>query len=386
MAFIILALILLLLLPDLYIWLSFVRGSNLPLLLTVAYWLPTLLALGILGLAATGNYTEWLFKLFFGLLLCIALPKLLFTLVSLLGRATELLVPGAYTAGNLIGLVVALTTSAACCYGFASGWKKLNVQSLTVQSDKLPAAFDGYRILHFSDLHLGTYGQDTRFVQTVVDRIQALNPHLIVFTGDLVNSTAEELYPHEAVLSQLHAPDGVFSVLGNHDYCLYRRYDTPDGAARNLDTLKHHQQAMGWQLLLNEHRLIRRGTSVIALVGVENDSKPPFPSRGDLTKAMQGLPAETFKVLLTHDPSHWRREVLAIPDAPDLTLSGHTHAMQLQWGNHSPAALAYREWGGLYREQEASLYVSTGVGGSVPFRLGAWPQLTLITRKRGNTP
>ena len=208
-----------------------------------------------------------------------------------------------------------------------------------------------------------------------------MRPDLIVFTGDLVNSAPSELDPFGEVLSRLEAPDGVFSVLGNHDYCEYNRYETSDGAARNLALLKQRERQFGWRLLLNEHRLIRRDRACIALVGVENDSRPPFPSRGDLKRAMDGLPEGMFKVLLSHDPTHWRREVLPTTDI-QLTLSGHTHAMQLKIGGFSPSAWSYPEWGGLYREGERILLVSLGVGGTVPFRLGAWPEINAITLER----
>lgn len=375
--------VLLLLLPDLYIWLSFVRSAA-PLFWNVAYWIPSALALAVMGLWAAGYYQEWLMKLFFGLLLCVAVPKLFFTIVSLAGRGIGLFVPYASAVGNILGLAIAAVTCAAFLYGFTRGWKQLQVRETTVVFADLPPAFDGYRIVQLSDLHIGTFGSDTAYVRQMIDRVNALNPDLIVFTGDLVNDSAAELDPYLEILTGLQAPDGVFSILGNHDYCTYRRYDTADGATRNLAEVKRRQRAFGWDLLLNEHRLIRRGADSIVLIGVENDGRPPFPSRGDLPKATNGIPEHAFQILLSHDPTHWRREVLPTTDI-QLTLSGHTHAMQLMIGGFSPARWSYPEWGGLYRDGDRALFVSLGAGGTVPFRLGAWPEINVITLKRSDS-
>lgn len=372
--------VLLLLLPDLYIWLSFVRPEA-SLFRDIAFWLPSALALAALAAFAAGHYHDWLMKLFFWVLLGIAVPKLIFYGLSVAGRAVGWFVPHAAQAGNLAGIVAAAIVSSAFVYGFVKGWKRLTVKEQTVAFEQLPTAFDGYRILQLSDLHLGTFGSDQRFVRELVSQANALHPDLIVFTGDLVNAAAAELTPHQAALSQLEARDGIFAVLGNHDYCEYNRYDTPDGASRNLETLKRGEKEMGWQLLLNEHRTIRRDRDSILLVGVENDSQPPFPSRGDLHKALEEAPHELFTILMSHDPTHWRREVLPITDIP-LTLSGHTHAMQLRIGSFSPARWPYPEWGGLYCQNGRMLYVSQGAGGTVPFRFGAWPEINLITLKR----
>lgn len=369
--------ILLLLLPDLYIWFAFVRETA-PACWSTAYWLPTALAFAAAGAWVAGCHQEWLIKLFFGLLLCIAVPKLLFTVISLAGRGIGSFVPYASTVGNITGIVVGAATCAAFVYGFTHGWKRLEVKEVALASSRLPAAFDGYRIVQLSDLHLGTFGSDTGFVRELVGRVNALQPDMIVFTGDLVNNSPGELDPFLEILPQLKAPDGVFSILGNHDYCTYRHYDTADGAARSLAELKRLQRSFGWNLLLNGNRMIRRGPDSIVLIGVENDGRPPFPSRGDLTEATEGIPDDAFKILLSHDPSHWRREVLPATDI-DLTLSGHTHAMQLMIGGFSPARWSYPEWGGLYRHGEQTLYVSLGAGGTVPFRFGAWPEINVIT-------
>lgn len=301
--------ILLLLLPDLYIWFSFVRGTA-PLLWSIVYWIPTTLALSTMSLWLAGSHPDWMIRLFFGLLLCVSVPKLVFAVISLTGRGIGLAVPHAATVGHAAGILAAAVVCVAFFYGFTRGWKRLETKEIEIASADLPAAFDGYRIVQLSDLHVGTFGSDTTYLRQLVEQVNALHPDMIVFTGDLVNDSAEELDPYLEILPRLSAPDGVFSILGNHDYCTYRRYDTADGAARNLAEVKRRQRNFGWDLLLNESRIVRRGGDSIALIGVENDGRPPFPSRGDLPRAMREVPENAFKILLSHDPTHWRREVL----------------------------------------------------------------------------
>lgn len=371
----------LLVLPDLYIWFAFVRGS-LSTAWSVAYWIPTALACATIVWWIAGSHSEWLIRIFFGLLMCVAMPKAAFTLVSLAGRAIGMFAPRAETIGNAVGIGIAILVCGAFAYGLARGWKRLQVKETTLVSPALPAAFDGYRIVQLSDLHIGTFGSDTTYIRQLVERIDSLHPDLIVFTGDLVNASADELDPYGDLLSQLRAPDGVYSVLGNHDYCTYRRYDTPDGAARNLAELKRRQHAYGWELLQNEHRTIRRDADSIVLIGVEHSGRPPFPSRGDLSQALRGVAKGSYKILLSHDPSHWRREVLPQSDV-QLTLSGHTHGMQLMVFGFSPIRWSYPEWGGAYRSDDGrTLFVSLGAGGTVPFRFGAWPEINLLVLHR----
>lgn len=371
----------LLVLPDLYVWLGYLRGSA-PPAWSALYWLPTLASLTLLGCWAAGCGSETTMRLFFILLLAAAFPKLLFAACSLAGRGLAIFAPRAAAVCNGAGVVAALALCLTLLYGLTGGWHRLTVRETEIAFANLPDAFDGYRIAHLSDLHAGSYGLKSRFIERLVEEVGARHPDIVLFTGDLVNTAPEELDPHMQALARLRAPDGTYSVLGNHDYCEYRRYDTDGGAARSLEALKERQARMGWQLLLNEHRTIRRGAESIELIGVENDSRPPFPSRGDLRNAMRGVAAERFKILLSHDPTHWRREVLPATDI-DLTLSGHTHAMQLRIGRFSPASWLYAEWGGLYREGAQTLYVSTGIGGTAPFRLGAWPAIEIITLRKG---
>ena len=210
--------------------------------------------------------------------------------------------------------------------------------------------------------------------------INDLKPDLIVFTGDLVNNLATELDEFIPVLSQLKAKHGVYSVLGNHDYSTYIRWNTLEEQAKNFDSLKDKQVQMGWKMLNNSHVKLYQGTDSIALIGVENSGRPPFPDYARLTEAMTGTEG-MFQILLSHDPSHWQREVLPSTDI-QLTLSGHTHDMQTRIFGFSPSALVYPEHSGLYQEGNQMLYVNTGLGHLMyPMRLGAWPEITLLTLK-----
>ena len=204
---------------------------------------------------------------------------------------------------------------------------------------------------------------------------------MIVFTGDLVNSSSEEIGQFTSVLSRMEARDGILSVLGNHDYCLYKQYTGSDSPERELAEVIRIEEAVGWRLLRNESIRIMRGNDSIVIVGVDNAGSRMFPDKSDLPKALRGLSEEEFKILLSHDPSHWRREVLPTTGI-DLTLSGHTHAMQFKIGNWSPSKWTYPEWGGLYKEGKQQLYVSTGIGENIAFRFGAYPQIVVLTLDR----
>lgn len=356
-------------LPDAYLWLVLLRGH------APAWWggvivLPSAVILAGLACGMAGWWNDTLMRLMFGCLMCAALPKLAFCLLSAPGWARV-------AALNAAGLVAAAAVLAGNAYGFARGWKRLTVSHTDIALEGLAPAFEGYRIVQISDLHIGTFGRDTAHVRRIVDRIAALEPDLVVFSGDLVNSSPDELEPFAGELARLAAPDGVVSVLGNHDYCRYNRYATPDGAARATRRLVRAERALGWRLLMNEHTAVARGGDTLYVAGVENVGRPPFPSHGDLDRALAGIPAGGAVVLLSHDPQHWRAEVLADGRA-GLMLAGHTHAMQLRLFGFSPAAWISPEWGGLYSEGRRHLYVSTGTGGNLPYRLGAWPEIAVI--------
>ena len=371
-------LILLIVLPDLFIWWHFTRlhpGVWRTLLLLA----PTLLSLACLGLLLCHVRVPQLMQAAFVLLICISIPKLVFVLTALTGKALGLALPAAETPTVRIGIWLAVLTAAVQIYGSAWGWQRLQVKRQQLYLQGLPPAFDGYRVVQLSDLHLGTYGGDTAFMTRLVDSVNSLRPDLIVFTGDMVNTSAAEAVPYVQVLRRLRATDGVLSVLGNHDYMTYQPGLSPAGQRAELQTLLRAQQLMGWQVLNNAHQAIVRQGDTLYVAGVENVGKPPFPTRGNLDKALRGIPPQACTLLLSHDPWHWRNGVVDNKIQPVLTLSGHTHALQMQIGSFSPARWLMPEWGGLYREGEQQLYVSTGIGGSVPYRLGAWPQIELFT-------
>lgn len=371
-------LILLIVLPDLFIWWHFTRlhpGVWRTLLLLA----PTLLSLACLGLLLCHVRVPQLMQAAFVLLICISIPKLVFVLTALTGKALGLALPAAEAPTVRIGIWLAVLTAAVQIYGSAWGWQRLQVKRQQLYLQGLPPAFDGYRVVQLSDLHLGTYGGDTAFMTRLVDSVNSLRPDLIVFTGDMVNTSAAEAVPYVQVLRRLRATDGVLSVLGNHDYMTYQPGLSPAGQRAELQTLLRAQQLMGWQVLNNAHQAIVRQGDTLYVAGVENVGKPPFPTRGNLDKALRGIPPQACTLLLSHDPWHWRNGVVDNKMQPVLTLSGHTHALQMQIGSFSPARWLMPEWGGLYREGEQQLYVSTGIGGSVPYRLGAWPQIELFT-------
>lgn len=376
-----------LVLPDLYIYWAYVRKRCRRRLWHVLYLLPGVLLLAAALALSTDDTLSPAnmagLELFFTVYMLVALPKTLFMLCSLLGRGLSVLLPALAAPAEWVSTALAVAAFAALCYGTFRGPVRLRVRHVEFRHPDVPPAFDGYRIVQLSDFHLLSQQHRPEQVRRVVQTVTAQQPDMVVFTGDLVSIDAGELTPFEDELSRLAAPDGVFSVLGNHDYQTYARYLTRRQQAEHLDSLKEAQRRMGWQLLLNEHRLVRRGTDTLAVVGVENWGRPPFPSRGDLKKALRGLPeAVRFKVLLSHDPTHWRACVLPETDIP-LTLAGHTHGMQFMLGGWSPSRYVYPEWRGLYREGRRALHVSLGLGGAlIPFRLGAWPEINVITLRR----
>lgn len=360
-----LAMLFLSLAPDAWLWHLGVEAWPLPLAL--AWWIPTaLLVVAELGLQL-GMYHKASVRILFSMLLFSVLPKVVFIIFDAFLSWFFAILPSLALMGWFL-------------YGFLIGWKRLEVKYVTYTSPDLPPYFDGYKLLHFSDFHLGTFPQHTDFVQQVVDRANHEDVDLMLFTGDLVNNSATEVLPYMDVLSQLHASDGIYSVWGNHDYCEYDNQHSIGALKRNRKLLYQLQGQLGWHQLMNEHQTISHGLAQIEIIGVENAGQPPFSNRSNLKKAMKGINPSAFKILLTHDPHHWRREVIKYHI--QLTLAGHTHAGQIRMGNITPARLAFKEWGGIYRQQEKMMYVSAGLGGSLPFRLGAWPEMTVITLKR----
>ena len=325
--------------------------------------------------------------------LSLFIPKLLYALFSLLSRVSLFWRAKHLSVLKYIGSVLSILSFVAIWWGALVTRNDIEVTRQTVKFENLPKSFDDYKIVHISDIHAGTWGTDTAFLSNMVDTVNALNPDLVLFTGDIVNRNTKEIYPFVNALSRLKAKQGVYSVLGNHDYGDYMDWSSAIERERNNRELIDVQNKMGWRMLNNEHCWVRKDNDSIAIIGVENWGEPPFSVYGDLRKAYSNLNDENFKVLLTHNPEHWKREVSEISNI-DLSLSGHTHGMQfvLQFGDWkwSPAVWKYKEWGGLYTKEnpegkELKLYVNIGLGEvALPFRLGATPEVTLITLKKEN--
>ena len=310
--------------------------------------------------------------------LCLAIPECMVAILLLLGFFLKRK-KRAYKWYVRFSLMSGVVVFSLLLYGFTMGYRMLTIKELEYASNKIPLTFENYKIVQISDFHLGTLHGKPDMVQKKVDAVNGLSPDLIVFTGDLVNYQAEELSEFKSILSELQAADGVISVMGNHDYMSYHKWATEKERLADIEKLQKGMKDMGWKLLLNENVFIYRGNDSIAIMGIENDGRPPFPSLGDLDKAQKGIDDDCFKILLSHDPSFWKRSVVAETNIP-LTLSGHTHGMQFQIGDFSPASWFYPEWGGEYTEQPQTLYISLGVGEVLlPFRLGAWPEINLIT-------
>ncbi|MDR0988731.1 MAG: metallophosphoesterase [Prevotellaceae bacterium] len=381
-----LILLLFLLIPDSYIYFLYIRRQTKKTCWRVAYWMPSLLlligyflllfAVGENAMAhhatAIGRYAVCVFLL--------VLPKTLFLLCSLVGLPLRWWRPRWSRPFTWAGLLLGAVVFAGVLYGSLVGIGRFQTREVVFSHPRIPAGFDGYRIVQLSDIHIGSWRDNGRPIARLVDKVNALQPDLILFTGDLVNQRSDELTDFRALLSGLHAPDGVYSVLGNHDYGTYYHWGSAQAEAANLRSLLRLQREMGWSLLDNAHVVLHHRGDSIALVGVGNQGRPPFSQHARLAQAAAGTDS-LFRILMSHDPTHWRSEVLP-KTSIELMLAGHTHAMQLILFGHSPSELLYPEWRGLYTEGAQSLYVNIGIGYvGLPFRLGAWPEITLFTLK-----
>lgn len=337
--------------------------------------------------------------------LTIYVAKLFYLICSFLGRLIRIAfkIKWDIHPSRWIGLFFGLSLMALMWVGAGYTRHRIMVTHEDFYSKNLPESFNGYRVVQLSDLHVGTWGENQEFLQNIVDTVNSLNPDLVVFTGDIVNRQSGELTPFISVLSGIDAKDGVYSILGNHDYGDYVDWQSPEDKERNLLQLKEYQRKMGWRMLNNESAFIHNGKDSILVIGVENWGEPPFPKYGDLNHA---LPKEntggshqndsTFKLLLSHNPEHWNQEVSKETNI-DLTLSGHTHAMQamIKLGSWkwSPAQYRYEQWGGRFdreneRGENTTLYVNIGTGAvGMPARLlSAYPEVTVLTLHSGKKP
>ena len=363
--------IVLMALPDWYIYRHYIRHWK-NKWMRLSYWIPSVSLLVAMGYIFGGFAPESSLSalgVFLVVFLCINVPKALFSILMPLVKKTA------------IGLGIALLAMAYLIFGATEGKRYFQVKKITIEYKDVPQAFDGYRIVQLSDMHVGSWNGNTQAMEKAVSIINDLQPDLIVFTGDLVNNLASELDNFIPVFSKLKAKDGVYSVLGNHDYSTYIHWENPEDQKEELVRLKQKQAKMGWTMLNNRHIKLYNQNDSIALIGVENSGRPPFPDYAKLSEAMQGTEG-MFQILLSHDPTHWRREVLPQTDI-ELMLAGHTHAMQTKIFGFTPAQFIYEENDGLYQEGEQMLYVNIGLGHLLyPMRLGAWPEITLLTLRK----
>lgn len=375
-------------LADAYIWMalrSYLRRRVFANVHLVVSALMALLLVSIILMPVrTGSddvlrVTMWMLYAY----ISVYVSKCLFVIVDALSRLPMLWHRSRSRVCTGVGTALAVIVFLGMWYGALWGRWQTDVRHIEVPMQGLPKSFDGLRIAQISDLHVGTWGDDTTMVARIVSQVNALRPDLIVFTGDIVNRHSAELQSFMPVLARFHASYGVYSIMGNHDYGDYE--DWPDAAAKAADVsaLKDMQKRMGWKMLNNEYDVLRnaQGDSLM-LVGVENVGDPPFATYGDLTAAYPTPGDSAAKILLTHNPAHWERDILRHDEQKfALTLSGHTHAMQIEVLGLSPAVFRYRHWGGLYDEDPAHmLYVNIGVGTvGFPARIGATPEITLLT-------
>ena len=386
--------LLLIIIPDLYFDLHYWRhkysaGQR------FCRWLPTI------GLVAYTIYLMYeknfipdnpnILYIYLLLLGIIAIPKLVFMLCSVTGLTFSKLLHKksakhpANNYGNLIGLICVPVIWYVVLYGSFIGFNKVEVNRQTFASPDLPKAFDGYKVVLFSDAHVGSYtARNEHVLKKAIDNINAQHPDMIVYTGDIQNTQPQDIYRHMDVLSSLKAKDGIYTILGNHDYGDYICGNTARKVANMRETMSLEKQ-MGWTLLMNEHRYIDRGKSHIIIAGMENDGDGiRFPQKGDIKKTLKGVDDDDFVLMLEHDPSSWRRKI--IPDGrAQLTLSGHTHKMQFALFDWCPMSLTGKEVNGWYTEDEQSLFVTAGLGGLIPFRFGAPGEIVVITLKTQST-
>ena len=373
---IIILLLLVLFLPQLYFDRRKWRRRS--VLARVLSWLPTLaMMVATVVLALERDFTtpdqtaENAYLLVLGLYF---IPKAVYVLCSIVGRIVKKLSHSRYNWGNLVGMVLGLIIVYVMLYGSFIGVRRLNVHHVEITLEKLPRAYDGYKLVLFSDAHVGSFtGWRKKLLQRDIDSINAQKADAIVFAGDLQNLRPTELYPVQDMLRQLKAPDGVFSVLGNHDYSDYIK-DDPAICAANEREMQSRQRQFGWTLLMNEWKSINRGSRK------EGRLVKDSTQRADLKLTLAGIDPADCVILLQHDPSAWQQLILPEANVP-LTLSGHTHGGQLSFFGLRATRVKGGEDYGLYHEGHHQLYVTCGIGGLIPFRFGVSPEIAVITLK-----
>ena len=372
--------LLMLLLPDWYIHRVYIRCKKNKLYSRLLWWPSIGLLLLLAIFIALHDSLHDYFGIYLIVTLCFCIPKLTFVLFSLILRGINK-ISGLKIPHATISALPALAMLGYILFGAIKGKENFKVREVTFTSANLPEEFDGYRVMQLSDIHSGSWKGNPKALKKAIDLCNRQNADLALFTGDLVNSRSDELLEFTEIFSELKAKDGVYSVLGNHDYGTYVKWNSEADRIANIDSLIARENRMGWRMLNNRHTIIRRGNDSIAVIGVENSGRPPFPDYARLKEASAGTEG-MFQILMSHDPTHWRRQVLPESDI-ELTLSGHTHDMQITFFGLSVSSFIYPEHNGMYMEGERGLYVNIGLGHVLfPMRLGAWPEITVITLKK----
>lgn len=366
------------------------ESSSLVTIVNFAFWvfsvglIAAILVLKIKIDSVTLKRKQLLISSLYGLTVSSFIPKIIFVIgISVLYFSNYILTEeDSLLLVPLFGLLSGFLPFIVIVYGVFKAVYRFKIHKVHIQFETLPENFSKLRIVHISDLHLGGFNYRYQILERAVKLINSLNPDFIFFTGDLVNNYAWELNGWESVFKQLHSKKGKFAVLGNHDYGDYSSWDSEEDKRINFNAIKTFYQEIGFTLLCNEAAIVEANGAEMALIGVENWGTPPFKRYGDLDVAMKEIRSVPFKILLSHDPSHWDEEVVHHTDIA-LTLSGHTHGMQVGFqlmGNQwSPIKYKYKRWGGLYEVNNQYLYVNRGLGWlGFPGRLGMRPEITLL--------
>jgi predicted MPP superfamily phosphohydrolase len=380
---------------DLYFYQA-VQTIYSPTLLLRAYWLiDPLIMSGLIAaifIRRGSRLQQHLITWMTGLMLLAFIPRLFSFPILMVEDITRLFrgfPPRAVWVSELtMGLAALLLL--LVLFGITRGRHFYRVRRETIHFPDLPAAFDGFTITQISDVHSGSF-TNAAGVQKGLDLVNAQQSDVILFTGDLVNNKASEMDRWIAAFAQLKAPMGKFSVLGNHDYGDYIHWETPEAKQDNLSRLRQVHADIGFRLLRDEAISLQKDGQSITLLGVENWGKGGFHKYGDLKKATAGVSDKAFKILMSHDPSHWEGVTLDHHQHIHLTLSGHTHGMQFgidlfgfKW---SPVQYVYKQWAGLYRQKDRFLYVNRGFGFlGLKGRIGMWPEVAVITLRRHPDP
>lgn len=332
-------------------------------------------AMAAIGASSSGSPKQlYLISVLLTIAIVIAAPTIIYAIGDVLSRIPVIFHRRPWRPLRIAGGILASAALILCICGIFNR-KRITVERTELSFKSLPQSLDGYRIVHISDLHLGSFGSDTLYISTLADRINSLKPDLILFTGDIVSRHPDEMIPFISSLGRLKARNGIFAVLGNHDYCDYVNYE--DESMRVSDRKKLHDlyEFTPLKLLDDSTVTIVRGTDSIDLTGTGNIGLPPFHAYGSIDRASVGRKPGHFSILMTHDPSAWHPEEYDF----DLTLSGHTHSMQMNFLGISPAPLHHERWEGIYREGDRILNINRGIGTVGPLiRIGATPQISLL--------